>query len=64
MERRTVDSTIVDSAKHPRAIRDELPEPEPTLESVDDIPDQIDVAWLQRHGHLLDWTPDGQKLRV
>ncbi len=37
-----VDSTIVETAKHPRAVRDELPEP--TLESVD--PDQIDVAWL------------------
>ncbi len=37
---------IVESAKHPRAGRDELPEPEPTLESVDDIPDQIDVTAL------------------
>ncbi len=59
-----VDSTIVETAKIPRAVRDELPEPEPTLESVDDIPDQIDVAWLRRHEHLLEWTPHGQKLRI
>jgi hypothetical protein len=59
-----VDSTTVETAKHPRAGRDELPEPEPTLESVDDIPDQVDVAWLRRHEHLLEWTPHGQKLRM
>ncbi len=59
-----VDSTTVETAKHPRAGRDELPGPEPTLESVADIPDQIDVAWLRRHEHLLEWTPHGQKLRM
>ncbi len=59
-----VDSTTVETAKHQRAGRDELPEPSPTLESVDDIPDQIDVAWLRRHEHLLEWTPDRQKLRM
>ncbi len=52
-----MDSTIVETAKHPRAGRDELPEP--TLESVNDIPDRIEVAWLRRHEHLREWTPDG-----
>ncbi len=59
-----VDSTMVERAKQPRAGRDELAEPGPTLESVDDIPDQIDVAWLRRQEHLLEWTPGGQKLRM
>ena len=59
-----MDSTTVETAKLPRAGRDALHEPKPTLESLDDIPDQVDVAWLRRHEHLLEWTPHGQKLRM
>ena len=34
------------------------------LNSVDDVPDQIDVAWWRRHEHLFEWTGPGVGIRL
>ncbi len=60
------DSTTVESAVSRESVRDALPRqaPKPSLESTGDIPARVDIPWLERHEHLLEWTPDGKKLRL